>query len=57
MTMLERLKEDMVFSISKHRDGFIITEEAEKFFDFPCTKEDLLQLAQEIIDLANGEDK
>lgn len=57
MTMLERLAEDMVFSISKHRDGFIITEEAEKFFDFPCTKEDLLQLAQEIIDLANGESK
>lgn len=57
MTMLERLKEDSVFSIEKTDDGFNICEECDHYYDFPCTKEDLLQLAQEIIDLANGESK
>ena len=57
MSMLKRLEEDQVFSIVKDGDKFLICEECDQFFDFPCTKEDLLQLAQEIIDLANGETK
>lgn len=57
MTMLKRLAEDSVFSIEKTDDGFRIWEECDHYYDFPCTKEDLLQLAQEIIDLANGEGK
>jgi len=57
MTMLKRLSEDSVFSIEKTDDGFKIWEECDHYYDFPCTKEDLLQLAQEIIDLANGESK
>lgn len=55
MSMLKRLEEDQVFSIVKDGDKFRIWEECDHYFDFPCTKEDLLQLAQEIIDLANEE--
>lgn len=57
MSMLKRLEEEGVFSIVKDGDKFRVWEECDHYYDFPCTKEDLMQLAKEIIDLANGEEK
>ena len=54
-TMLEVMQESKVFEIEKRDDDyFIIWEGCDHFFSQDLTKDELLALAQELIDLANG---
>lgn len=55
MSMLERLDDSCVMSITYGaNDTFIIMEECDNCYRAILTKEELIQLGNEIIALANG---
>ena len=53
-TILERLEEAQVFSISEWNGEFEIGEECDNYYSVTVTKEELIQLSNEIMELANG---
>ena len=53
-SVLEALDQSDVFKIYKFKDGFEIIEQCDSVFGLSVTKEQLLILADEIRELANG---
>lgn len=53
--ILKRLEEDSIFSIHKSGDGFVILEEADRYYDFQLTRTDLAVLAMALQAIVNGE--
>ena len=51
---LSWLERRQVFSIQKDGDGFEAWEECDRYYSAPLTRADLLQLAEEIKQLADG---
>lgn len=55
VTILERLKYNNIFMVRKNNDGsFTFTENCDACLEAELTKQEVLQLAQELIDLANS---
>lgn len=53
MTILEHLKSEKVFSIERDGDRFMVTEECDGWFGEWLTRDELRQLAGEILALAD----
>lgn len=54
-SMIGFLEANAVFNIYKHKEGYLITEGCDHYFRVHLTKEELIKLAQELIDFANKE--
>jgi len=56
-TILSRLEDERIFSIEKtDKEGvFCVGEECDRHFICMLTRDDLRQLAAEILEIANGE--
>jgi hypothetical protein len=53
--LLDRLEEAHVFSVDKTRDGrFNVAENCDYYYDETLTKDELLQLAEELKEMADG---
>jgi hypothetical protein len=52
MTMLEKLHDANVVKFSRTKNGFLATDSCDTFYDLEMTRDDVLQLAQELIALA-----
>lgn len=55
-SVLEALGEERIFSVAVNENGFCFTEECDNYFDTTISKEQMLMLAAEIVDLANSAD-
>lgn len=53
--ILKRLEEDSIFSIYKSGDGFVILEEADRYYDFRLTRTELAVLAMALQAIVSGE--
>lgn len=53
-TMLARLARGRIFTIGHDETGFYIQEACDEYFCVSLTKADLIQLAAEIVELANA---
>lgn len=55
-TLLKRLEEGRIFSIERTDipDVFCVGEECDRYFAINLTRDELRQLAAEILDIANG---
>lgn len=53
-TWLSWLERRSVFSIQKDEGGFEVREECDRYYGAPLTREHLLQLAEELKQLAEG---
>ena len=52
-SILSRLEDKRIFSIELFEDGFMICEQCDAYFWVKLTREELLQLAAEILEVAN----
>jgi hypothetical protein len=53
--ILKFLEDKQVFSIDKYSEGFNVSECCDYYYNETLTKDELLQLAEELKELANGE--
>ena len=51
---LKKLEEDMRMTIEPVEDGFNISEQLEHYLNTDFTREDLLKLAKDLTEMANG---
>lgn len=52
MTILQKLEDKRVFSIAKTGDDFEFIEECDRWFGATLTRDEVLQLAAELVALA-----
>ena len=53
--LLEQLENEKVFSVEYLGDGmFLVREECDGFYDSLLNRGELIQLGEELIDMANG---
>lgn len=53
-TLVTQLEEDQVFSIRKNRNGFILGNGYDSYYQMELTAPELAQLATELLGIANG---
>lgn len=56
MKILKMLEDDRIFSVERTGDAFTFQEECDQYFVVPLTRDEVLQLASELIALAEDEE-
>ena len=51
--MLDKMEEECIFKVETLQNGFLLTECCDTYFNVEVTKEELIQLGEELIQLAN----